>query len=143
MTLTQTAVTVRPPVDETTAYSPAHHLSSSWARQSEEIPVIYFIYHLWRRPGSVPGVWAGLVPPSDLGGLGVTDYELLRGWVDVCLCGEHGDCGSWRWGGTQILPGLGRFGWPCPLGGYMLAGALGVCPDGPCASSMVLSVKSS
>lgn len=45
-------------------------------------------------------------------------------------------------GGTQILPGLGRVGWSCPLGGSPCwQGALGVCPDGPCASSMVLSVK--
>lgn len=44
----------------------------------------------------------------------------------------------------MILPGLGRFGWPCPPGGAPCwQGALGVCPDGPCASSMVLSVKSS
>lgn len=45
-------------------------------------------------------------------------------------------------GGTQVLPGLGRVGWPCPMGGAPCwQGALGVCPDGPCASSTVLSVK--
>lgn len=45
-------------------------------------------------------------------------------------------------GGTQVLPGLGRVGRPCPMGGAPCwQGALGVCPDGPCASSTVLSVK--
>ena len=79
--------------------------------------------------------------PVDWWSLGVTAYELLRGWVR---------CVSvwWTWGlwkllgGTQVLPGLGRVGWPCPMGGAPCwQGALGVCPDGPCARSTVLSVK--
>ena len=45
-------------------------------------------------------------------------------------------------GGAQVLPGLGRVGWPCPMDGAPCwQGALGVCPDGPCTSSTVLSVE--